>query len=75
MKETVRIVGPCSKWVEEGPNRGWNTEIDKASLKNAGLFKLDDLKKAFWNYVAKHPVVVDNGNIDYIMEQVIKEEF
>ena len=32
-----------------------------------------ELKKIFWAYVGKHGVVVNNGNIDYVVEQAIKE--
>ena len=67
-KKIVKIVGPCSKWQGE-----WVTEVSLETLKSIGLVRLEDLKKAFWQYIAKHGVVIDNGNIDYIVEQALKE--
>ena len=37
------------------------------------IISIKELKKAFWNYIGKHGIVVNNGNIDYVVEQALKE--
>lgn len=37
------------------------------------IINIKEFKKAFWNYIGKHGIVVNNGNIDYVVEQVLKE--
>ena len=36
MKETIKIIGPCSKWIDK---EGWVTEIPIALLNSLGFYK------------------------------------
>lgn len=35
-------------------------------------YTIKELKKIFWDYVGKHGTIVNNGNIDYVVEQAVK---
>lgn len=37
--KTVKIIGPCSKWIE---GSGWVTEVPIALLESLGFYKKED---------------------------------
>lgn len=49
MKECVKIIGPCSKWID---GEGWVTMVPVDSIENAGYHKLSEdsvvLSKEEW---------------------------
>ena len=34
-----------------------------------------EVKKILWAYIGRHGVVINNGNIDYVLEQAFKEYY
>ena len=36
---------------------------------------LKTVKKILWAYIQKHGTIIDNGNIDYVLEQAFKEYY
>ena len=36
-------------------------------------YSIKDLKKIFWKHVAKYGIEITNQNIDYVVEQAVKE--
>lgn len=42
MKEVVKIVGPCSKWIQ---GVGWVTEIPVSLLESMGFVKIENTEK------------------------------
>ena len=45
--------------------------IDK--IERREMIELKELKKAFWQYIGKHGIVITNGNIDFVVEDCLKE--
>lgn len=41
-KKTIKIIGPCSKWVQ---GIGWVTEIPVAMLESMGFVEIDKIIK------------------------------
>lgn len=41
---------------------------------NDKLITVKELKQAIWKYVGKHGTLISNGNLDYVIEQALKEQ-
>ena len=70
MKRTEIFVGSCSKYID---GQGWTTEIPISQLTDKGYVNIKELKKAIWNYVGKTGTIIENNNIDYVIEQAVKD--
>jgi hypothetical protein len=59
----------CDEIIPEGRQVCPNCEkrVAESSLKT--------VKKILWGYIQKHGTVIDNGNIDYVLEQAYKEYY
>lgn len=42
-------------------------------IEQGTMIELKELKKAFWQYIGRHGIVVTNGNIDFVVYDCLKE--
>ena len=73
MKEVVKIVGPCSKWVQ---GVGWVTEIPVLLLESMGFIKIEKAVKKLIQNSSYIGTIEDNYNIVHVeeIESILKKD-
>ena len=80
MSELLYTQEDIDEWIRtceelQERNRELKQEIAeyKDKIEQGTPIELKELKKAFWQYIGRHGIVVTNGNIDFVVEDCLKE--